>query len=324
VTSSPEFRAIRPDERGDVLDHWLTVWGSDGRAYFRAYLEGDPWFQDRYCQAAVADGRIVSVVIICKRPVRMGSRTLVMGGIGNVATLREYRRRGYSGELLDRCVRVMEEDGFDFSALGTGIHRHYERHGWFRVETSHPEVRLSNGVDLPAPDAGVQPLSAEEWLREGPEVYRAFLEQVGGGFERSREYWEGWIRIRASGEDEGRNRLIGLRPEGKLAGYLAASLPRDPEGSVHVHEYAVTRLSDIPRVIAEAARIARSAGVKRLSVTTPRLPVLDETLAGWGETLEGKDSGTMLRRVRADEATMAEVVRAYEGGRIAWWGVDGF
>jgi GNAT superfamily N-acetyltransferase len=324
LTSIPEFRAVLPHERGDVLEHWLTVWGRDGEDYFRAYLEGDPWYQDRYCRVAVADGRIVSAVIVCKRPFRLGPRTLTMGGIGNVATLPEHRRKGYSGELLEQSVRVMEEDGFDFSALGTGIHRHYERHGWFRVETTHPELRLREGDDLPAPDPEIFPLTVGEWLDEGPEVYQSFLEQVGGGFERSREYWDGWIRIRTDGRDTGESGLIGLRRGGKLEGYIAASLPGEAGGRAHVHEYAVVRTEDIPRLMDEAARIARSCGAERLSVTSPRLPHLNGALTDLGEVGMRPDTGTMLRRVRADEATMAEVVRAHREGEIAWWGVDGY
>ncbi|MBW3624348.1 MAG: GNAT family N-acetyltransferase [Armatimonadetes bacterium] len=321
---TPELRAARPDEQGDLLALWQAVWGEDGAAYFRAYLEGDPWFQDRYCRVARVEGRIVSSALICRRPIRFGARELTMGGIANVATLREHRRRGYSGELLRQCVRVMEEDGFDFSALGTGIHRHYERHGWFKVEVPGSEVRLREGEGLPPADPEIAPLALEQWLAEAPPVYAAFNGSLALCFERSLEYWNGWIRIRAAGWRADRLALLGLWNDGMLDGYLLAALPENPDDGLHVHELAAIRHEDLPRLLTAAARVAGTAGVKRLCLRAPNLPVVTNFLPKLGEPTSRTHDGVMLRRIHAEEHVMAEITRSYEMGLAAWWMPDDF
>ena len=53
-----------------------------------------------------------------------------MGGIANVATLPEFRGKGYSTACLKQTIAVMEGDAMDFSLLFTGINGYYERQGY--------------------------------------------------------------------------------------------------------------------------------------------------------------------------------------------------
>ena len=48
-----ELRAVRPDEHDLLLDLWGTVWGYG--PYFESYLQGDPWYEDRYTRIARDD-----------------------------------------------------------------------------------------------------------------------------------------------------------------------------------------------------------------------------------------------------------------------------
>jgi predicted acetyltransferase len=323
-SSDPEFRAVLPHEYGEVMALWLAVWGEDGEPYFRAYLEGDPWFRDRYCRVARADGRIVSAAVVCRRPIRHGGIELTMGGIANVATLKEYRKHGYSSELLGQCVEVMEVDGFDFSALGTGTHRHYERQGWFRVGTPGWELALRDGEAFPPADPDVSTLSLEQWLAEAPPVYAAFNAGFPLCFERSLDYWNGWIRIRATAWHPERTVVLGLWRDGALEGYLLGSLPDRPDGSFRVHEVAAIQPAELPRLLTSAIRAALTGGVMRLSLQVPPYPLLSEALSQWGELKPETHDHAMLRRIHADEATMADIVRSYETGMPPWWGLDDY
>lgn len=324
LTSTPEFRAVDPAEHEEVMALWLAVWGDDGRAYFRAYLEGDPWYQDRYCRVAKVNGRVVSAAMVCRRPLRLGARELTMGGIANVATLRDYRRFGYSGELLRQCVQVMEEEGFDFSALGTGYYRHYERHGWSRVSTSTYALALEESASFPPSDPDIQPLSVGEWLAEAPPVYAAYNANLPLCFERSLEYWNGWMRIRSEGWSLDRTALLGLRREGILEGYLLGELPEQPDGCMEVHEIAAIEPSEIDRLMSAAVRIARTAGVSRLSLRAPHNPPVEAALAERGKLETPPNDATMLRRVCADEQTMDEITRIHEHGQVPWWAPDDY
>lgn len=320
----PECREVRPEEYAQVLEVWSSVWGDGEVPYFRAYLEGDPWFRDRYCRVARVEGRIVSVAMVCRRPIRAGTRTLTMGGIANVATRPEYRRCGYSGELVRQCAEVMEAEDFDFSALGTGIHRHYARHGWFQVTTPHHGLTLRADAELPPADPDIAPMTVEAWLAEAPPVYAAFNTGLALCFERSMEYWNGWIRIRSEGWDAARTVILGLWEDGVLEGYLLGSLPEEPGGAFEVHEIAAVRGEGLPRLLTQGIRLARSAGAKELSVRAPRQEAVEAALSRWGELRIRADDSTMLRRVHADELLMGEITRSYEMGHTAWWLPDDF
>lgn len=320
--SRVEFRPARPEEYPCVLALWGVVWGEG--PYFRSYLEGDPWLREQYCLVAVVDGRIVSAVQICRRPMRMGSRELTFGGIANVATLPEYRKRGYSGELLARCVRVMDEERFDFSALGTGIHSHYERHGWFRVPV--PSSLLAFDVERPLPEADpdIQPLAAPQWIDEAPPVYAAFNSRLPLHFDRSIEYWNGWLRIRSQEWGVGRSILIGLRREGMLDGYLIGSVPDEPNGAGRVHEIAAIQPEQIPALLKAAARIARVEGASCMVLRIPNLSSYESDLAELGTVTRRVSNGTMIRGFSASVEDLDEIVRLQSEGLVTWWGPDDF
>ena len=55
---------------------------------------------------------------------------LRVGGINGVATLPEFRRHGFAGQLLLDCHAKMRADGCDIGLLVTGIHNWYRRFGW--------------------------------------------------------------------------------------------------------------------------------------------------------------------------------------------------
>ena len=120
------------------------MWPGEGSpAYFRRYFYGDVECLPYYTQVGVLDGKIVSAVHICKRTVACGEFQLTMGGIANVATLPEYRGRGYNTRCLQSAIAVMEADAMDFSLLFTGIDDYYRRQGYetLSVEELYGSIR---------------------------------------------------------------------------------------------------------------------------------------------------------------------------------------
>lgn len=57
---------------------------------------------------------------------------LSVGGINGVATLPEFRRRGFGGKLLLDCHAKMRANGCDIALLTTDIDNWYRRFGWER------------------------------------------------------------------------------------------------------------------------------------------------------------------------------------------------
>ncbi|MDM7461608.1 MAG: GNAT family N-acetyltransferase, partial [bacterium] len=125
---NPEFRELRPSEQAECLDLWAQVF-SPSHDYFERYFQ-DPLWQPRYTRVCAVDGKLVAAMQMVRRPVRLtNGQTLWMAGIANVATLPEYRGRGYASQLLLDLHRVMDADDFAFGLLFTGIHDVYGSHG---------------------------------------------------------------------------------------------------------------------------------------------------------------------------------------------------
>jgi predicted acetyltransferase len=173
------------DQCLEMLDRAFE-WLPNG--YFAHYLSGDPWYKNDYCRVYSVDGRIVSSVNICRREVRVGSSTLILGGIGNVGTDPDCRGKGYSSEVLRDCVKVMDEEEMDFSLLYTGIHGFYHRIGWRLLPIPFLSGKLKH-TDVRTSDYTVRPY-AENDAASLLRIYDAFSSPIIQTAIRTVEYWQ--------------------------------------------------------------------------------------------------------------------------------------
>ncbi len=234
------YRALRPSEREECLELWLTVWpGENNRAYFEKYFSGDIEWLPYYTQVAESDGRLVSAVHICKRVVACGEFSLTMGGIANVATLPEYRGRGYNSACLKNAIEVMEADAMDFALLFTGINAYYRRFGFedlprvrttakirpdYRAQSSAPSarsaysVRANTTADMPAIQS----------------IYDTYNSNRPIAVQRSEAYWRDWLRF--DPEQSPSRMLVACDQTGDIAGYVilgafSSAVPYDSESA---------------------------------------------------------------------------------------------
>lgn len=194
------------------FDEWVEHCGSvfdDGPAYFRRHFLADPHRDFGAVFVAKEDGQIVSTVRVFRREVWLGGRAYKMGGIGEVSTNAEYRRRGLSGMLLDRAVAYMEEQGFALSSLGAGYFSHYEKHGYLQVRQYWKTV---SGEQVYASQADIRPLNADNY-RDMCALYDKYSRAHNFSVLRSLEYFRSWSSV------EMKNPL-GLFRSGRLAGYI--------------------------------------------------------------------------------------------------------
>ncbi|HLH79361.1 MAG TPA: GNAT family N-acetyltransferase [Chthonomonas sp.] len=212
-----EVRAVRPEEREACLELWCRVWSENGRAFFHRYLYADDTWLPHYTQVGVLDGKIVSAVQIVRRKVACGEMWLTMGGLANVSTLPEYRGQGFNTACLQRALAVMEAEGMDFSALGTGIPGYYERIGY----TIFPLLEVEGAVRQPLPsgsaDIGVRAARAGD-LPTIQAIYADYNRHRPLTFERTQSYWRHWIGL--SEESDPKGMLVGLDGEGRVIAYL--------------------------------------------------------------------------------------------------------
>lgn len=190
-------RAVRAEEREECLNLWCTVWPGEGSpAYFRRYFYGDVEWLPYYTQVGVLDGKIVSAVQICKRIVACGDARLTMGGIANVATLPEYRGRGYNTQCLKSAIAVMEADAMDFSLLFTGIHEYYARHGFETIEQAWISGVIRPDFAPRAPKYTVRRAMAGD-LSGIQACYDDYNRQRPIAVQRTSAYWRDWMNIDA-------------------------------------------------------------------------------------------------------------------------------
>lgn len=127
-----EIRAIEPEQWGEALLLWENVFGV-GQWLFDSLHRGTVDRKWSHCGVAVDEsGRIVSAVDLFMRQVRDESGSPVkVAAVGSVATLEEARKKGLSGQLLERALEQMRLENCAWSHLFTGTHHHYRRYGWF-------------------------------------------------------------------------------------------------------------------------------------------------------------------------------------------------
>ena len=85
----------------------------------------------------LVDGdRSISWCLVVDCRMRVGEAVVDVGGIGEVETLREFRRKGYSRQVMEAAVALMERERYDISFLH-GIQDFYHRFGYVTCMAEH-------------------------------------------------------------------------------------------------------------------------------------------------------------------------------------------
>jgi GNAT superfamily N-acetyltransferase len=324
-----ELRGLRPEERGEAIALWVEVFGDESGEYFARYFEADPepgthergeWVADADCHVAVADGRLVSAVHVCRRRLlwSRGDSELLCGAVANVATRPEYRRRGLSRALLRRSVAAMEQDGFAFSMLLTGSFSHYAAVGWEATPVPHRAVSLF--PDPPEPEQPVHVLPPVPI----PAVARSLYDTLPLRplhLRRTAPHWDGWVA--RYWQPSGEAALLLAGPPGDETGY-AVLLARPHRKSTRVHELRARDAAAEDDLLRAAARWAVERGHETLYLSFVPQHLAEGDLAAIGGVAGVWDEGLMLRSVRLPSAEMARVRNAYTTGAAQLWWADDF
>ena len=241
------YRDLRPNEREECLNLWLTVWpGDNSSAYFRRYFYGDVDWLPYYTRVAECDGRLVSAVHICKRTVACGEFSLTMGGIANVATLPEYRGRGFNTRCLKSAIEVMEADAMDFALLFTGINAYYRKFGFVDLPRLRTAVRIRSDYRPFHSTYAVREAATED-MPAIRRIYEMYNRNRPIAVQRSEAYWRDWLCF-DPGQPPSRV-LVACTDSGDVAGYVTSgafnsAVPYDAENAeVSIIELCATTAS---------------------------------------------------------------------------------
>lgn len=304
-----EVRAIRENEKEECLSLWKTAFSFEGNdAYFRRYFEGDVDWLPYYTQVAALDGKIVSAVQIVKRTVSMPDFTLTMGGIANVATLPEFRNRGYNAQCLNAAIRIMEADAMDFSLLFTGIHDYYRRFGFASLPLHELTGSLKPALKLPVTPYLVRPATSAD-LPAIRHLYNLYNLHRPLSVCRSDAYWRDWIGIEKPGAlDE---ILVATETSsGKDAvpvGYVwvadrlrFSETPKSVPDELTLHEFGTAPDADPEIALALfsfASRWAQKYGATRLCLKLPQEPDVREAFTSLTENGKSRSEGGAMARL---------------------------
>ncbi len=207
-----EFRALYPKEIETWLDHVTSVF-TGGHQYFSNHWHNDPWRDAEGIRVAVDNGTIISTVRVFIRQMFLHGEQITVGGIGEVSTRPEYRRRGIATQLLKDSIRFMEDRNIVLSSLH-GSQQIYSIEGWEKVPRYH--ARQSFIAEKQA-EWEVRPANFDDEaeVKQIAELYDQYARKFNGPFVRDEtEYWTKWVRTESS------NAWVAER-NGSIEGYVS-------------------------------------------------------------------------------------------------------
>lgn len=228
VLSDMQFRALYPDELEAWLDHVSYVF-SASRQYFSNHWHNDPWKDVEGIRVAVDDGRIVSTVRVFIRKMFLHGEPITVGGIGEVSTRSEYRKRGLATQLLQDSIQFMEDRNIAISMLH-GSQRIYSLEGWESVPRYYAKKPL---LGRKQQTWHIRPADFQDSneVTQLAFLYNTYSRKFNGTFVRDdMAYWTEWVQA------ESPQAWIAER-DGTIEGYVSV---RSRDGELGVKEFAVS------------------------------------------------------------------------------------
>lgn len=187
-----EFRALFPDELEVWLDHVSHVF-SAGREYFSNHWHNDPWKDFEGIRVALHDGKIVSTVRVFIRKMHFQGEQITVGGIGEVSTRTEYRKRGIATQLLKDSIQFMEDREIAISMLHGG-QRIYAVEGWESIPRFFAKKTVQGNKTQ---QWHIRPANFNETeeVEQLATLYNTYTRKFNGTFVRDNiAYWTKWVQ----------------------------------------------------------------------------------------------------------------------------------
>jgi GNAT superfamily N-acetyltransferase len=262
---------IRPANRNTLAqDVKLT-----GRVFKSSFLKDSYMKEDCFNPANIRllfEGRILaSTACVLPRKMYFDGAELKLSGIGGVATLPEFRGRGFAGALMKNTIGYMEKQGYALSILYPYKASYYEKLGYRQVHfpfkvidtknapTASPEYRIERAI-IPACGGTKR-------------VYDSFCKDKTGPIKRSASYWRLNCRYWS-----GHAKEHGWKKEPFFGAYLGSNLtayikvsyirkePGDKKCRMKISEFAHLPGEEaaIDALMAAACRFAEEHGFNKL------------------------------------------------------------
>ncbi len=256
------IRGARPEDFDELVVAIATAFGDEGNPWPRDHVAIDPNHRPELHRLCVVDKQIVSAMRIVCQDVRYGHAVLRHTGVGDVGTLPECRKHGYSTLVLRDAIAHMEGIGGHFSMLYTGIQPFYERLGWaslplrddrFSIPGSSPETMSEWEGEVVEFDSSLH-------LRGYRKLYNEFNATRTATTVRCDRYWE----LRCAGKP--RDDVLVAVADGEVQASAVFWIDAEGRKALTVPEYAWRHGAEgaLEELIAELIQRGQAAGVATL------------------------------------------------------------
>ncbi len=129
------------------------------------FLNGTKWAPADWSVMVWEDEDLVTNVHIVDRTVKVGNQEVRLGGIGNVATKVEWRKRGYASSALSTALKFLHDPlKVDFAMMiaTEPMVSRYEKIGW-RVAARSMQVEQPDGKAMLNYPVMILPVCKEDW-----------------------------------------------------------------------------------------------------------------------------------------------------------------
>ncbi|MFO7167768.1 MAG: GNAT family N-acetyltransferase [Chloroflexota bacterium] len=179
------YREVPPEDYERFAQIQAVSYGWNYERALASVRGSGPWA----VRGVYRDGRLVCGAYVYSLQVLAGGPVVAAGGLGNVATPPEERRRGYVGRLLREACEELRAQGTALCTLGAFKESFYGRYGWATyLETrrfSGPPARFARFRQL----AGVWAPVGAEAIPELDAIYRGALRARFGPVVRDEAWW---------------------------------------------------------------------------------------------------------------------------------------
>ncbi len=336
-----QMRYASAGDHGAVYHLLTAVFQSPTRDAFSATLD-DPFYEPTDRVLIKCGHRLLGHIQVSKRSMHFGPLVLPSAGVYWLATLPEYRGRGFAQALLQAAHDLMVEDGSLLGYLKTQVPHFFRRNGWALCgRHAWSTVGTRDVLAHLGTRSGGRQLSVRPWRQvELPGVMRVYKQNTHdsyGAVERTEAYWR-WLVSRKGFDNlfvaiEGPDRFELEETHARIVGYAVTK-------QHHIIELFAD--PDVPQATAHLLRRACGEAIERdhhaVAYHGPPADAVHELFAAaggesqWSETYGGEvsmvrvfDPAGLLRKLapalhrRAVAAKLArpcELALEFEGEKL--------
>ncbi|CAF3499158.1 unnamed protein product [Rotaria sp. Silwood1] len=325
--SSIVYRSLEKHEQQQALDVWYAIFQSNPGYHERYFsIDASPHYQEGDTLSAWHNDKLVSTVYIRRLRLRSSenNKEYLCGGIGNVATVAEYRRQGLSHHLLQMAIDKMEKSNeFDISMLGTERHSHYTGFGWEQVPEP-TQIMIDWKVNtLSNTDAEWR--LASDVLSQHSEILLKIYSNNPRIYQIDRSpstLFKHWVKWEWHNDEA----IVCLCEHEEAQGYVVIAKP-DSERDVCVLEWRAPNVNLEQKLLSlAAAEIRKRHGPTKTIVlfALPQYMTIDQ-LTEWAGSLQiHTNEEAMIRNIRLPTDVYEKIKSAYCDCRAVCWTGDYF